>query len=190
MSWLRRLARRSAEHSSGVSTAMRIPGAPCSGAPCSRAVKISPTVSASPMTLTGRRIRNTRSIRRTNSVRPRLSIPRSRSSLLDKVTFKEEALEPWSSRTRPVTTATSVSARDVASAAFWSTPTFIIYDSRRLAVHFDKDQGPSVAVGGSRTRSRRIAWEDSAMGAEGKGRIDRCPGGASKRRFGPVWEAR
>ena len=53
-------------------------------AACSSAARISPTVSASPMMLTGRRTRNTRSIRMTSSVRPRLSMPRSRSSRLER----------------------------------------------------------------------------------------------------------
>jgi hypothetical protein len=43
-----------------------------------------PSVSASSMMLTGKRIRNMRSMRRTGSVRPRLSMPRSRSRPLDK----------------------------------------------------------------------------------------------------------
>ena len=54
------------------------------GPACSRACTRSRTVSASPMVWAGRlRTRNARSIRRTSSVRPRLSIPRSRSIRLD-----------------------------------------------------------------------------------------------------------
>ena len=59
---------------------------------------------ASDITLMDKRTLNARSMRMTNSVRPRLSMPRSRSSLLDNDISRREVLGPRDSRAKSFST--------------------------------------------------------------------------------------
>ena len=84
----------------------------CVGEARSNACARSWTVSASPMICAGSRMRNACSIRRTSSVRPRLSIPRSRSIRLDASTSMNRERCGCSSRTRFATIATISRSRE------------------------------------------------------------------------------